>query len=306
MCTYIMTPIMRAINDTECTHLHPSNRKPNVSPLKLVPENLSTCSNSPSCLVDSTGIVYESAGSPPTCRVHCVIKRPSIVHCGPKPPKMMANRPAPISDSSFNSIWGLMKVERGSSKENSIFWIFWICAIFELPQTRGTRISEKTVYFCHGLVFLVEIYAFRYHSSREGNGSDMDVVSNVCATVEICSTSTLLAAVLWAYSKNKKKERRKKRKYVVVLPTIQLARRYPGVCHESSLTKCSGILRDRISTQDRAVNAIVMQFRCITVDITQRRGFQRDHRHIYRTAGREAFHDRTDRRERKNGNCRAI
>jgi hypothetical protein len=86
---HITTPIMRAINNT---HLHPSNQKPDVSPFKSVPENLSTCSNSPSCLVDSTRIVYESAGSPLTCRVRCVIKRPSIVHCGPKPPEMMANR----------------------------------------------------------------------------------------------------------------------------------------------------------------------------------------------------------------------
>ena len=52
-------------------HTCTSNRKPApISPLKSVPEILSTCPNSPSCLFDSTRIVYESVGSPPTtCRV---------------------------------------------------------------------------------------------------------------------------------------------------------------------------------------------------------------------------------------------
>jgi len=133
---HIMTLIMKQsmiLNIHTCT----SNQKPDVLPLKSAPANLSTCPNSPSCLVDSTRIVYESAGSPPTCRVRCAIKRSSIMHCGPKPLEMMANHPAQVSDSSFHSIWSLLKVERGSSKENSIFWIFWICAIFKPPQTRG-------------------------------------------------------------------------------------------------------------------------------------------------------------------------
>ena len=42
------------------------------------------------------------------------------MHCCPKPPEMMANRPAQISDSSFHSIWSLLKVERGSSILESI------------------------------------------------------------------------------------------------------------------------------------------------------------------------------------------
>ena len=140
VCTYVTTPIMRTINDTECT-CAPPTRNPMSHPSNWPQQIWQHAPTVPAAWLTPLEPYTRALG--PLRRV--TVKRPSIVHCGPKPPEMMANHPAPISDSSFDSIWSLLKVERSSSKGNSIFWIFWICAIFEPPQTRGTWISETTV-----------------------------------------------------------------------------------------------------------------------------------------------------------------
>ena len=106
VCTYVTTPIMRAINDTECT-CAPPTRNP-----------MSCPSNWPQQIWQHAPTVPTSWLTPlePYTRAlgplqQVTVKRPSIVHCGPKPPEMMANHPAPISDSSFDSIWSLLQLK---------------------------------------------------------------------------------------------------------------------------------------------------------------------------------------------------
>jgi len=137
---HITTPTMRAIDDTECTHAPPT-RNPIFSPLKSALANLSTCPNSPSCLVDPLEQYTRALGH--LRRVECVVRSSGLRSCiVVQTLRKWWPIIQPPPDSSFDSI---LKVERGSLKENRIFWIFWICTIFEPPRTRGTRISETTV-----------------------------------------------------------------------------------------------------------------------------------------------------------------
>jgi len=163
---------MRAINDTECTHLHlqPETR---CLALKSTPANLSTCPNSPSCLVDSTRTVYESAESPSICRVRCAIKWPSIMHCGPEPPEMMANHPAPISTRSLRESFTFLSIEAGDFDN------------FFLAGGAEVAVSEATNGF--SLVFVVgrlQKVGKGGWPGGSGEGSNVSVRSLLCMQSE--------------------------------------------------------------------------------------------------------------------------